>query len=80
MKRDIPDAVLKDITMFAERNSVNKVILLVLVLEEQILKEVILILLFTAEILIRFIGTSMITLIHYYLLILLMPIKTFQKN
>ena len=27
MKRDIPDAVLKDITMFAERNSVNKVIL-----------------------------------------------------
>ena len=27
MKRYIPDAVLKDITMFAERNSVNKVIL-----------------------------------------------------
>lgn len=27
MKRDIPDVVLKDITMFAERNSVNKVIL-----------------------------------------------------
>ena len=27
MKRDIPDVVLKDITMFAERNSVDKVIL-----------------------------------------------------
>ncbi|SFP69251.1 Predicted nucleotidyltransferase [Ruminobacter amylophilus] len=27
MRRDIPDVVLKDITMFAERNSVNKVIL-----------------------------------------------------
>lgn len=27
MKSDIPDVVLKDITMFAERNSVNKVIL-----------------------------------------------------
>lgn len=26
-KRDIPDVVLKDITMFAERNSVDKVIL-----------------------------------------------------
>ena len=33
-----------------------------------------------AETLIHFIGTSMITLIHYYLLTSLMPIKTFLRN
>lgn len=80
MKIDIPDVVLKDIALFAENNSVDKVSSLVPVPEEPLPKGVMWILLFTAETLIHFTGALRITLIHFYLLTSSMLTKIFLMN
>lgn len=56
MKYNIPERVLKDISAFAKKYSINKVILFDREQEVTIQREVILILLYMAEILTLFIG------------------------